>query len=109
MANPAINAALIAVAAQQQALSDAHITGPLKKARATSARTAIPLDLSAKGTDKLLAAMVKRGHVRSAGAGRYWLDEAAVAESKARGTKTALIIIIVLLSVTASLVALVAA
>ena len=109
MANPAINAALIAVAAQQQALTDAHITGPLRKGSATSARTAIPLDLSAKGTDKLLAAMVKRGHVRSAGAGRYWLDEAAVAESKARGTKTALIIIVVLLSVTASLVALVAA
>lgn len=107
MANPAINAALIAVAAQQQALTDAHITGPLKKGRATSVRTAIPLDLSAKGIDKLLAALVKRGHVRSAGDGRYWLDEAAVAESKARGTRVALIVIAVLLSITASLLALV--
>lgn len=109
MANPAINAALIAAAAQQQALTNTHITGPLKKAGATSARTAIPLDLSAKGTDKLLAGLVKRGHVRAAGAGRYWLDEAAVANSKAAGTRAALIIIAVLLSITASLVALVAA
>ncbi|UUR07618.1 hypothetical protein [Sphingomonas glaciei] len=109
MVNPAINAALIAAAAQQQALTDTHITGPLRKGGATSARTAIPLDLSAKGTDKLLAGLIKRGQVRSAGAGRYWLDETAVASAKARGTRVALIVIAVLLSITASLVALIAA
>ena len=106
MANPAINAALIAAAAQQQALTEQHILTPLKKAGATSARTATTLDVSAKGADKLLAALVKRGHVRAAGDGRYWLDEAAIKRSEAAGLRIALIIIAFLLSVTASLVAL---
>jgi DNA-binding IclR family transcriptional regulator len=109
MANPAINIALIAAAQQQQALTNEHITGPLKKAGATSVRTAIRLDLSAKGTDKLLAGLVKHGHVRVAGDGRYWIDEAAVARSKAAASRIALIVIAFLLSATASLIALVAA
>ncbi|WP_338501409.1 hypothetical protein V6R86_01465 [Sphingomonas kaistensis] len=108
MANPAINAALIAVAAQQQALTDQHILTPLKKAGATSARTATTLDVSAKGADKLLAGLVKRGHVRATGDGRYWLDEAAIKRSQAAGLRIALIIIAFLLSVTVSLAALLA-
>nr|WP_314442508.1 hypothetical protein [uncultured Sphingomonas sp.] len=108
MANPAINAALIAAAAQQQALTNQHVTGPLKAAGATSPRTATRLDLTAKGADKLLAALVKRGHVRSTGDGRYWLDEAAIAGSQSAGLHLALVIIVFLLSVTASLVALLA-
>jgi len=105
MANPGINVALM-VAAQQQALTATQITGPLKKAGATSARTAIPLDLSAKGADKLLAGLLKRGQVRSLGNGRYWLDEAAIASAKAAGVRIAFIVIAFLLSVTASLLAL---
>ncbi len=106
MANPGINAALIAAAAAQQALTEQHVTTPLKTAGATSARSATILDLSAKGADKLLAALVKRGHVRATGDGRYWLDEAAIKRSQAAGLRIALIIIAFLLSVTASLVAL---
>jgi hypothetical protein len=105
MANPAINAALVA-AAQQQVLAATHITGPLTKAGATSSRVAIPLDLSAKGADKLLAQLVGRGHVRDAGGGRYWLDEAAVASTKAEGQRAALILLAFLLSLGASLWAL---
>jgi hypothetical protein len=105
MVNPAFNAALIA-AAQQQALTATHVTGPLMKAGATSSRTATTLDLSAKGADKLLAQLVQRGHVRGAGAGRYWLDEAAVASTKAAGQRLALILLAFLLSLGASLWAL---
>ena len=105
MANVAFNTALIA-AAQQQALTATHIINPLRKAGATSARHAIPLDLSAKGAPKLLEQLTKRGHVRPACGECYWLDEAAVARSKAAATRVALIVIAFLLSVTASLGAL---
>lgn len=105
MANPALNAALIA-AAQQQAAASKLITDPLKQAGATNARAAIPLDLSAKGSDKALAALIKKGHVRAAGGGRYWLDEAAVARSTAAGTRAALILLAFLISLGASLLAL---
>lgn len=105
MVNPGINAALI-VAAQQQQLAAAHITDPLRKGGAISAQTAITLDLSAKGADKLLAGLLKRGHVRAAGDGRYWLDEGALARSQSAGVRVVLIIIAFLLSVTASLAAL---
>ena len=108
MVNPAINAAIIAAAAQQQALTDQHVLKPLKAAGATSARTATSLDLSAKGADKLLAGLVKRGHVRKTADGRYWLDEGAIKRSQAAGLRIALIIIAFLLSVTVSLVALLA-
>ncbi|WP_300973620.1 hypothetical protein [Sphingomonas sp. LHG3406-1] len=106
MANPAINAALIA-AAQQQAASARLITDPLKKARATNSRAAIPLDLSAKGTKEMLDYLVKRGDVRDSGGGRYWIDEEAIARSKASATRFSLILIVFLLSVGASLWALV--
>lgn len=105
MVNPAINAALIAAAAKQQEMTAKHVTTPLKQAGATSPRTAIPLDLSAKGSDKLLPGLVKRGHVRSAANNRYWLDEGAIARSHAAGKRAALIAIVFLLSVTASLLA----
>ena len=108
MANPAINAALIAAAAQQQALTDQHILDPLKAAKATSPRSATTLDLSAKGTDKLLASLVKRGYVRATGDGRYWLDEAAMKRAQTAGFRILLIVLAVLISVSASLIALLA-
>jgi hypothetical protein len=100
MANAAITAALIA--SQQQALAQAQVTTPLKQAGATSSRTAIPLDLTADGADKLLAALVKQGHVRAAGGNRYWLDEEAIARSKASASRGALILLAFLLSAAAS-------
>jgi hypothetical protein len=109
MANAAINAALIAAAAEQQALTAKAILDPLKEAGAFTARKAITLDLSAKGTDKLLAQLVKRGHVRESGAGRYWLDREEVERSKAAAGRAGWIITAVMLSITASLIALAAA
>jgi hypothetical protein len=104
MANAAITAALIA--SQQQALAQAQITTPLKEAGATSSRAAIPLDLTAEGADKLLANLVKQGHVRVAGGDRYWLDEEAIARSTASARRGALILAAFLLSAGASLWAL---
>jgi hypothetical protein len=103
MAPPAVNAALIAAAAHQQAETAKLITDPLRKAGATGPRSAIELDLSAKGASKLLDGLVKRGHVRAAGGGRYWLDEAAIAKSKAAGNRAALIILAFTISLAASL------
>jgi hypothetical protein len=104
MTNAAITAAIIA--SQQQAHAQAQITTPLKKAGATSSRAAIPLDLTAKGADKSLVALVKQGHVRAAGGDRYWLDEEAIAKAKASATRGALIAVAFLLSAVASLWAL---
>lgn len=107
MANVAINGALIA-AVQQQAAVAKLIIEPLKRAGALNAHGAVTLDLSAKGADKALAGLVKLGHVHAAGEGRYWLDEAAIARSNAAGTRAALIMIAFLLSLAASLIALLA-
>jgi hypothetical protein len=109
MANAAINAAVLAAAAQQQALTAKAIIDPLKKAQAFTSRQAIPLDLSAKGTDKLLRQLVERGHVREAGDGRYWLDREEVERSKAAAVRGGWILAAFLLSVTASLIAIAAA
>ena len=105
MVNVAGNAALIA-AAQQQALSEKALIDQLRKAEATNVRAARSLDLSAKGADKVLEGLIKRGHVREAGGGTYWLDDEAIARGKAAGVRFSLILIAFLLSATASLLAL---
>lgn len=109
MANAAINAAILAAAAQQQALTAKAILDPLKEAEAFTAREAVALDLSAKGTDKLLAQLVERGHVREAGAGRYWLDREEIERTRAAAVRAGWIAAAALLSITASLIALAAA
>jgi hypothetical protein len=108
MANAAIQAALMA-AAQQQALASKAITEQLKKAGAKAPRSAAELDLSNKGSDKVLETLIKSGHVRDAGGGRYWLDEDAIAATKASAGRVALILVAFLLSAAASLLAIAAA
>jgi hypothetical protein len=105
MVNPAVNIALIA-AAQQQALSTKAVFDQLKKAAAFAPRSAVTLDLSVKGSGKMLDDLVKRGHVREVGGGRFWLDQEAVARSKAAASRVGLILCAFLLSVGASLLAL---
>jgi len=102
MSNPALNAAVIA-AAQEQAASAKAIKDQLTKAGATSPRSPTSLDLSINGSGKMLEYMVKQGHVRDAGGGRYWLDEEAVARSTANSKRVALIVAVFLLSLAASL------
>ena len=108
MANAAINVAVMA-AAQQQAQIEKALTDQLKEARAVHLRAARPLDLSAKGSDKALAGLVRKGFVREAGGGTYWLDEEAIAHAKRAGVRVALILLAFLLSLGASLIALAAA
>ena len=108
MANAAINVALVA-AAQQQAQKEQALLNQLKDAGALSPRRAIELDLSAKGSDQLLKALAKRTYVRDAGGGRYWLDQDAEAAFKAKAKNVSLIVIAALLSITASMLALVLA
>ncbi|GAA4023257.1 hypothetical protein GCM10022280_24950 [Sphingomonas swuensis] len=108
MVNAAINPAIIA-AAQQAALSGKAIADQLLKGRAIDRRSAIPLDLSEKGSAEALAYLVKREQVREAGNGRYWLDQDAMARSRANSIRWVAIIAIFLFSVAASLVALLAA
>lgn len=104
MANPAVNIALIA-AAQKQAESTKVIFSQLMSAGATSQQSAVRLKLD-KGSDNMLAYLLRRGHVREAGGARYWLDKEAVARSKARGIWVALILAAFLVSGGASLLAL---
>lgn len=107
MANAAINAALIAAAAQAQATSDA-VLKQLRDAAAVRPGAAIKLDLAAKGSDAALNAFMKNGSVIDAGSGRYWLDEEAVARAKASANRAALILLAFLLSAGLSLIALLA-
>lgn len=104
MVAPAINAALLA-AAHQQALLATAITDQLKKAGAISPGTSAALDLSLKGSGTLLEQLVERGHVRVGGDGRYWLDQEAIRQARAKGLRLGLIAAAFLLSVAASLVA----
>ena len=109
MANPAINAALIAVAAQQQALTEQHILTPLKKAGATSARTAIAARLFGQGRGQAArrarSSAATSAPPATAATGSTKRRSSAV---KAAGLRIALIVIAFLLSVTVSLVALLA-
>lgn len=98
-----INPAVMAAAAVQQKAKEA-IVARLREGRATAPTRAMPLPDDQFG--KPLEELVGLAHVRPMGNGRYWLDEAALARSKASGTRVALIVIAFLLSVTASLVAL---
>lgn len=100
-----MNAALLALAAQQAQASKA-ITKQLSEAGASSSRAATRVDLSAKGSDKVLQQLLRQGHVRDAGSGRFWLDEEGIARSRANGVRLALIATLFLLSLCASLLAL---
>lgn len=107
MAYPAINTALI-VAAQKGAASAEALLDQLRKGGAIHTRAAMPLDVSADGAPEMLAYLVKRGQVRSAGGERYWLDEEAIARGKAAGARVAFILIAFLASAGASLLAIAA-
>jgi hypothetical protein len=105
MANAAINVAIMA-AAQQQAAGEQVIIDQLRTARAVNARAARPVDLSTKGSDKFLKALLKKGHVRPAGGGSYWLDEEEISRTTAAAGRIALLVLAFVVSAGASLLAL---
>jgi hypothetical protein len=108
MANPAINVALLAAAAQQHQSSD-DLTKQLRAKGATSPRSPAALDLSASGAKSTLQSLIKQGYIREAGDGRYWLDEEQFARSKAAAGRFFLILLAFLLSAGASVLALASA
>ena len=108
MANPAINAALIAAAAKQHATAKA-IEKELTDAAATSAGRAAPFTPASDTERSLLDYAIKRGTIREAGGGRYWLDTDRQKELQARARNIALIITAGLLSLLASLAAIASA
>ncbi len=95
MANPAL-AAVLAAAAQKVA-GDVSPPDQLRNAGATSSGAAIELDLTAEGSREILAGYLKLGHIREAGFGRYWLDEAALARDHGKGVRGLKILLVSLL------------
>jgi len=105
MSNPAITAAIIAASRQQDV--EEKIEKKLKKARAVTRASAVPLELDDK-QHKLLDQALAYGTVQQTEDGRYYLNEQAIADrTDGQGFK-ALLIIVVVLSIIASFAVLVA-
>ena len=99
MSNPAITAALIAASRQQEV--EEAIEGRLAKAKATGPSSAIPLALEGKEKE-LLDQALAAGTVKSAGEGRYYLNEKAIADRKEGQGFMIVLILIVIASIMAS-------
>lgn len=105
MANPAVNIALIAAASRQQASSESLLK-QLREAGATSAKAATRPTTKDRGEQQMLVSLASQGVLRDVGGGRYWVDETRIAERKASSSRVALILVVFLLSVSASVIAL---
>jgi hypothetical protein len=104
MVNPAITAALIA-ASQQEGVQ--QLEGRLKKARALSAGRAIALQLEGK-EQELLDQALASGTVKRTADGRLYLDERAIHDRKEGQGFIALLILLAIASVIASVAVLAA-
>jgi hypothetical protein len=105
MVNPAVTAALIAVSRQEEVQD--KIEGRLKKAKATSASSAISLALKDK-EQLLLDQALAGGTVKRTDDGRFYLNERVVADRNEGQGFMALLIILVMASIIASVAILVA-
>ncbi len=105
MVNPAITAALIAASRQEDVAQ--KIEARLKTARALSAATAVALELKDKEQD-LLDQAVAAGSVKQTSDGRLYLNERVIADRKEGQGFMALLILLAVASVLASVVALAA-
>ena len=103
--NPAITAALIAAAHEEEI--ETNVVGRLRDGKAVGPSSAIPLDLDGDKR-KLLDEALGNGTVKKTSDGRFYLDERAVADRKEGQGFLALVIILVCVSVVASGVALIA-
>ena len=103
MVNPAITAALIA-ASQEGA---EKIEGRLKKAGATSSANARTLELADKDR-KLLDHAIAVGRVKRTADGRFYLDERAIADATEGQGYMALLILLAVASIIASIAVLAA-
>jgi hypothetical protein len=103
MFNPAITAALVKAASREEI--EEKIEARLKKANAVTAASAIELKLEEK-QQKLLDEAIEAGGVVKTVDGRVYLNERAVAERKEGQGFMALLILLVVGSVLASVVVL---
>ena len=102
--NPAITAALIAAAHEEEI--EKEVVGKLREARATGPSSAIPL---AGAKREHLDEAMADGSVKETSDGRFYLDERAIADRKEGQGFLALLIIAVIFLIVASGVALVLA
>ena len=103
MVSPAITAALIAAASQEEV--EQKIEGRLKKAGAISIARAVALDLEGKD-QKLLNQALASGSVKRTNDGRLYLDERVISERNEGQAFMVLLILLVVGSVIASAIAL---
>jgi hypothetical protein len=103
MSNPAITAALIAASRQQEV--EEAVEGKLRKANAVGPSSAITLDLDPKH-QPLLDQALAAGTVKQVGDGRFYLNEQAIADRKEGQGFMALIILLIIASLIASIAAL---
>ena len=104
MVNPAITAALIAAANQEEI--EEKIEARLKKARANSAASAVALELKDK-EQELLGQALAAGTVQRTDDGRLYLNENAIADRKEGQGFAALLILLAVASVAASVAVLI--
>ena len=105
MVNPAITAAIIAASNQEEV--EEKVEGRLKKANAVGPGSAIRLELKDK-EQKLLDQALAGGTVKRTPDGRVYLDELALADRKEGQGFMALLIMLMVASVIASIAVLVA-
>ena len=105
MVNPAVTAALIAASRQEEV--EAKVEGRLKKARALSAASAIALELMGK-EQQLLDQALASGTVKRTDDGRFYLNEQVIADRKEGQGFKALLILLAIASVIASVAVLAA-
>ena len=104
MVNPAITAALIAASQQEEVKK---VESRLKKARALSGASAVTLDLNGK-EQKLLDQALASGAVKRTDDGRLYLDERVIADRNEGQDFMALLILLAVASVIASVAVLAA-
>ena len=103
MVNPAITAALIAASRQEDV--EQKVEGRLKKAQAFSPARAIALSFDEKD-QPLLDQALASGTVKETANGRYYLNEQMLADRNAGKGFMALLILLVVGSILASLIVL---
>ena len=105
MVNPAITAALLAAANQEEIQE--KIEARLKKAKAVSTGSAIALELKEK-EQELLDQAIASGAVKRSADGRFYLNERVIADRNEGQGFTALLILLAIASVIASIAVLAA-
>lgn len=96
-----------AAAAQKQAARH-KIIRQLREVGATSAQMPGSVDVDSDSAQEALADLLAKGEVREARAGLYYLDESKVKDAKPGNGFVALLVILVVVSVMASVIALAA-